>query len=478
MKIIGIIAEYNPFHNGHAYQIMEAKKRCNASACVVIMSGDYVQRGEPAIIDKFTRCQMALSHGADLVLELPTAFATSSAEGFAQGAISILDSLGCIDELVFGAETDNLSLLTVIAKVLAKEPAGFKDIVQTECKKGLPYPKACNNALTAFLEKGIAGTLDHDIFEQTDLEQFISFKDTIADHVSAIMDKPNNILAIQYLKALFLRSSRIKPFLLKRIGNNYHDKSLSSSIEFASATGIRNELYRNMDNGVNTNMANESNTDSANKETSYPTLINSAVSKVSAIFLSDAYKQHKLLTPDSLSILLHGKLILEQQNGFEQYLDVTPEFSDKIIKNLNEFVSFSQFCELLKSKDLTYTRISRSLLHICLNITEDFYESVKEQGYAFYVRPLGFTAIGRDVFKEISKNSSIPIISKLADAKKILTEFYADTSTQGNASISFLELALKLLTLDIQSSQLYDALITASSHKKSTSEYAKKLVIL
>ncbi len=447
MKIIGIIAEYNPFHNGHAYQIAEAKKRRNADACVVIMSGNYVQRGEPAISDKFARCQMALCHGADLVMELPVLFATSSAEGFAQGAVSILDSLGCIDELVFGAETDDLSLLTVIAKVLAEEPAGFKDIVQTECKKGLPYPKACSNALTAFLEKGVADTVD---------------QDTIADHISAIMDKPNNILAIQYLKALYLRSSKIKPYLLKRIGNNYHDKTLSATIEFASATGIRNELYRYMDN----------------EATSYPTLIDSVVPKASADLLSDAIKQHKLLTADSLSIFLHGKLILEQKSGFEQYLDVTPEFSDKIIKNLNEFVGFSQFCELLKSKDLTYTRISRSLLHICLNITEDFYESVKGQGYAFYVRPLGFTAIGRNVLKEISKNSSIPIISKLADAEKILTEFYDDTSIHGNASTRLLELARKLLTLDIQSSQLYDAMVTASSHEKTTSEYAKRLVIL
>ena len=176
MKIVGIIAEYNPFHKGHEFHIEKAKKITGADAAIIIMSGDYVQRGIPSIMPKHLRTQMALACGADVVLELPVCYATGSAEYFATGAVSLLEALGCVDYLCFGSECGEIKILQQIADVLCKEPAHYKVLLQKHFKNGNTFPAARK---LAFIEY---------------LNQHKSLS-CIPEQISAILDSPNNILA-------------------------------------------------------------------------------------------------------------------------------------------------------------------------------------------------------------------------------------------------------------------------------------------
>ena len=213
MKTIGIIAEYNPFHNGHAYQIAELKRKTNADFVVIAMSGDFVQRGAPAIIDKYCRAEMALLCGADLVIELPAVWAVSSAEDFAMAGVTLFDKMGCIDGICFGAESDQLPQLKSIAGVLAEEPDIYRSALSSYLKKGLAFPAARAAALSDY------------------------FKSTGMNFLISILDTPNNILAVEYLKALKRRNSAMTPILIPRAGSGYHDTTINTPT--ASASAIR-----------------------------------------------------------------------------------------------------------------------------------------------------------------------------------------------------------------------------------------------
>ena len=216
MKIIGIIAEYNPFHNGHAYQIEKAREITNADYVIVIQSGDFTQRGYPAIVDKFTRAHMALSSGADMVLELPLVYATSSAELFAFGAVSILQGINIIDTLVFGSETKNLDTLKDLSLFLCREPKEYQITLKQGLSMGLSFPVARKKALE------------------------LTIPDVSLDKLKEL-DKPNNILALEYLKALYKLNSPIVPCNIQRQGADYHETSLN--VQNSSATALRNLIF-------------------------------------------------------------------------------------------------------------------------------------------------------------------------------------------------------------------------------------------
>ena len=214
MKITGIIAEYNPFHNGHFHQIEQVKKY-GADYVVIVMSGDFLQRGTPALLDKWTRTQMALSAGADLVIELPAVFATASAQYFARGGVSILDKLGCVDTISFGCESDNIRMIHEISSYLRKEPALYKEHLQSFLKEGNSFPKARELALTLCLGKEAA----------------------------AFASSPNNILALEYCISLLERDSKMNILPIKREGSGYHDANLEAAT-LPSATAIRELLQK------------------------------------------------------------------------------------------------------------------------------------------------------------------------------------------------------------------------------------------
>lgn len=417
MKIAGVIAEYNPFHNGHQYHLEQTRALSGADFIIAVISGDFMQRGVPALIHKYARTEMALQNGADLVLELPAVYATGSAEFFAMGAVSLLDRLGSVDFLCFGSECGSLKPLAKIASVLQDEPEEYRSALQIELKKGHSFPKARSLALQGFLS-GCPGSID--------------------------LTSPNNILGIEYIKALFKRSSRIAPLTLQRQGSGYHDSVLNDSMSFSSASAIRDSIHSRA--GL------------------------SAIQRhvPSSVFqqLQAAYGKSFPISSNDFSLMLQYRLLLESGNGeggygLSHYQDVTSALSGKIRKNLYNYENFEQFCSLLKSKEITHSRISRSLTHILLGITSAKMQEYMEKDYIFYARILGFRREAAPLLGILKANASIPLVSKLADAPSFLDE----------AGLSMLE-------DDIRCAHIYDSAACHKFQSPFINEYSRQLVIL
>lgn len=392
MKTVGIIAEYNPFHNGHAYHIRKARELTHADYCVVVMSGDFVQRGAPAVMDKYLRAECALRNGADLVLELPACYSISSAEHFARSSVALLDKLGVIDSLCFGSECGDIQVLTEFAKALLAEGPVFKKTLDQEIRLGHTYPQARNAALEASAPQ-------------------------LTSHIN-ILTSPNNILGIEYCKALLFWESAIVPYTIKRAGSSYHDNCLDTG--FCSALAIRESLRQ-----------------AGNAEE-----LARQIPSASLKLLQDTYLKSYPIFSDDFSLLLQHSLLAGEDTGFTAYSDIDSELSDRIVKLLPKYSDFRSFCDLLKSKNRTYVRISRSLLHILLDIRKESLQQYGKEGWIFYARMLGFRESAAPLLSAIKKNAGIPLLSKLADAEKQL----APTG-------------LSMLEKDIYASHIYQSIV-------------------
>lgn len=395
MKTVGLITEYNPFHNGHAYHIEKAKMLTGADRVIVVMSGDFVQRGAPAVMPKHLRTESALLSGASLIIELPVCFATGSAEYFAQGSISLLNQLGCIDSICFGSECGDLHLLKEIAQILADEPIEYQTALKQALKEGASFPAARQEALNIY-----------------------------SDKYSEILASPNNILGIEYLKALAKIHSKIEPFTIKRIGAGYHDMDIDG--QFSSATAIRSDIYQLAD--VN-----------SSSESLPLTHIQTQVPSSCHELMKKNYQTRYPVKADDFSLLLKAKLLSETAGSLSHYLDMSPELANRILRLRNDYLSFEQFCDLLKTKELTRSRISRSFIHVLLGITNDWLTAIKAP--APYARILGFRRDHADLLGILKRTSGIPLIT--SPARAVL----ADTAYQ-------------MLELDIYASDLYESVIT------------------
>lgn len=355
MNITGIIAEYNPFHNGHAYQLKKARELTGADYLIVVMSGDFVQRGTPAILEKHLRARAALENGADLVLELPVRYSTASAMDFASGAVKILDALNCVTHLCFGSESGTLAPLTAAAELLECEPPEYREALQSALREGLSYPLARQNAFESVLNSP---------------EQY-----------GTLLKAPNNILGIEYLRALLRLNSTIHPITIERTSDNYHQKHLED--RFASATAVRTALL----NGCPENTA----------EYVPPQMQN---------MLETAVRQNALLTEDDFSLVLRYQLQLSSPDDLAEYLDVPRSLANRIFRLRNEFTGFRQFADLLKTKELTRTRINRSLLHILLRL------KATPQPLS-HIRILGFRKEASPLLTCLKKNSDLLPVTRL-----------------------------------------------------------------
>ena len=339
MKVVGIIAEYNPFHRGHEYQIRYARESLGADYVIVAMSGDFVQRGAPALMPKHLRAEMALLGGADLVLELPVQVSTASAEGFAAGGVSLLDGLGIVDELCFGSECGDTEILMETARILVAEPPAYRDFLQKNLRAGMSFPLARSRALTSYVAKSAISDVSsgdgHFIF---------------SEQMDSILSSPNNILGIEYCKALLHQHSSIRPHALLRKGSGYHDADLSdvSGDFFPSASGIRELL-------------------SAEKGAmDFSRFIPAAAFPV----FSSALEKKCWLLETVLDLPLHYKLFLETEETLRQYPDLSDALIRRILKYRNQYESFSQFADLLKTRDITRSAICRGLVRIFLDLKE------------------------------------------------------------------------------------------------------------
>lgn len=421
MKVAAIIAEYNPFHNGHQYQIEETKRITGADYIIVVMSGNFVQRGAPALCNKYIRTQMALAGGADIVLELPALYATSSAEYFAQAGVTLLNKLGVIDFLSFGSEYGDIATIKECARQLIFPTPKQETLISTYTSMGLSYPAARQQMLLETIYP-----------DKTDKNYSV---------YTQLLSSPNNILGLEYCKALISSNSSIEPVTILRTGGYYHETDINKDIKhFASASAIRNALKEN-------------------SEEYFFHLPEDVLHIFRENNISQCY-----ITEDDFSSLLFYKLLAEENNGFAGYLDCTQDLSDKINKHLSDYQYFTQFCTLLKSKDLTYTRISRVLFHILLNQkTPDAYKIPLNKRNLFipYARLLGFRKEASLVLSAIKRNSSIPLIGNIADATNYLTD-------QG----------LSMLNQDIYTCNIYEIISSQKSNKKPINEYKQSPIIL
>lgn len=409
MKTVGIIAEYNPFHNGHLYQLKKAKEITGADFAVVVMSGDFTQRGTPAVFDKYTRCRLSLLAGADLCIELPVVYATASAELFAKGAVSLLSALG-VDALCFGSECGEIAPLREIASLLFAEPPAYKEALNKALKEGLSFPSARALAVRACAHAGNLSGAGASAFNNLPSAGSLSGVDAAA---SDVLGSPNNILGIEYLKALLAleknRQYAPVPYTIKREGDGYLSHTLSEE-SFCSAMALRKGI------------AEEN-----------PDLLRYVPESIRQEF-SDTCQTKSALCADDFSGMLFYKLLSEKDASYDSYLDVSSDLSDKIRKNLGTFTTFSAFCEnSLKSKDITLTRVYRSLLHILLSIKKEDLPAA-----APYARILGFREASFEVFGCLSKKN-IPLLSRLKDASSLLSPE-----------------ALSCLSKDIFAAQLYE----------------------
>ena len=402
MKIVGLIAEYNPFHNGHQYHIEKAKEITSADAVIVVMSGNFVQRGTPAIMPKHLRAEMALSTGASLVLELPVCYATGTAEQFAYGAVSILNSLGCVDAICFGSECGDITALNELAKILYNEPDEYKESLQKHLRNGLSFP----------------------LSRQKTIEEIYP-----SQGFSNILEQPNNILGIEYLKALYRLNSKIKPYTIQRVSSQYHDVELQE--QFSSATALRQVIEQHSPHDLVGQTPNDN----------------------ISLFQENYQKRYPIYTND-FSLLLKYRLLNETKSSLTQYADVSEELANRICNQLNNFVSYKQFCELLKTKEVTYSRISRALLHILLGIKKTDYTDIQ------YARVLGFRKEDSDVLTVIKNASAIPLLTKLTATKDL-----SDSTVH-------------MLNQDIYASNIYESVVADTFETPFINEYEHQIVII
>ena len=426
MKIVGLITEYNPFHNGHQYHIQKSLEITGADTAIVVMSGDYVQRGTPAIMPKHLRAEMALRCGAAAVFELPVCYATATAELFALGAVSFLEQLGIVDFLCFGSECNDLRALQKIAEILFEEPAGYTQLLKRHLKNGISFPAARQKALSSYM--GISDS-------------------------SFLLNDPNNILGIEYLKALRRVGSKIRPFTIKRMGADYHDQTLRSN--YSSASAIRSLL------AYSSSMLQTEPIGNTFENTPFSSILNELEDQVPKSCLTLLKDYHKVLYPvyqNDFSLLMKYKLLNKTPKSLMRYMDVSETLANRIQKNLNEFFNYRQFCELLKTKELTQTRINRALLHIMLGLKKKNVREYMENGGHFYARLLGFRKDHQKLLSAISKQSTLPLLTRLSDIDSIP------------------EIGQKMLRDDILASNLYQSVITDQYKTAFRNEYKQPML--
>lgn len=432
MSVTAIIAEYNPLHKGHEYLISEAKRITGSDFALIVMSSDFVQRGAPAVMNKYIRATTALIGGGDVVIELPTYYSLSSAENFAKGAVAMIDSLNTVDTLCFGVECDDIELLYELAEVSIFDKEEYDELIFQYVSDGLSYAKAESMAIMKIVN-GYDENIDKISlsYSQAELEQILS--------------SPNNTLAISYIRALIELNSPIKAVAIKRITSGYNDETLGA----LSSSAVRKEII----------------------DGNYPPLKEQLSPDVYDYIKTYLNVTYPVTIDDFSSILMYKLMDIVYGSGnkvkasgilkLTEYLDISESLAARIINNLNSYQSFSQFVAVLKTKDTTYTRISRALMHIVLNIKKNNMNKYIANDYSLYARILGFREESSHVLTLLKNYSSIPIVSKLADAEEVIEN----------------ELTLKLLNENTFASELYTHVASSKFGVDFIPEYSRPMII-
>jgi predicted nucleotidyltransferase len=368
MKIVGLITEYNPFHLGHKLHLKESLNLSGATHSICIMSGSFVQRGEPAITDKWTRARMAVENGVDLVIELPFVYAVQSAEMFSFGAVRILDATNVVTHLAFGSEVGNVEPLSNISDLLVEEPVEYRRLLKKNLSEGYSYPVSRSRAISGFKSK-IEGD---------------------SDYYHNMLLKSNNILGIEYLKALKKLNSRIMPVTFRRVGHAYKDTSTHLGI--ASATAIRSELINKGLESVRHLVPSETFTLLSNYESLH----------------------HKFNTLNNYTQLIRYSLLSKSNTQLTKFLDMESGLENRLIEHALRACEAEALVKSVTTKRYTSTRIRRILIHILADLNRIAIENAMREKPE-YVRILASNSKGFEILNEIKKKSGLSIITKFSD---------------------------------------------------------------
>lgn len=380
MKTVGIITEYNPFHKGHKYHIEETKRATGAENVVAVMSGNYVQRGEPAIINKWARTEMALKNGCDLVLELPSVVATAGAETFAFGAVHALNSTGVVDYICFGSESGNIQDLKQIADILSNEPPRYKTLLKQHLDRGFSYPKAREVAISEYLAKGLDSS-----------------------KTESPLSSSNNILGIEYLKALNRLNSNIEPVTIKRQGAGYNDTTPEQNQVYPSATYIRQLIEQHYNGSKDYDkLSNEL------KPLMPPTSVEILLREISL---------GRIVTLNKFNDLLMGLLRMSTIETLAQLPDISEGLENRILKAASYSSNLNDFFEQCKTSRYPLSRIKRIVLSLLTGVTKKDVANFQQSGVP-YVKILGLNSKGAVLSKRISAASILPLVTKPGHLKK------------------------------------------------------------
>jgi predicted nucleotidyltransferase len=411
MKVLGIITEYNPFHNGHLYHLRESVKLTGADYVVCVMSGNFIQRGEPAIINKWARAKMALNAGINLVIEIPTVYAMSSAEHFAFGAVKILDSLNIVDCICFGSESGDVEKLSSLADIIIEEKPLYKAALKNELSKGVSYPKAREAAIMTSLSNSDANSKD-------------------------IIKCSNNILGIEYIKALKRLDSSIIPFAIKRIANEYNCREITG--EVSSATAIREILK----NGVNSQAS-------------------TLMPDYSFEILKEEFSEKRgpVTFKSFQDILL---MLIRKSSG--EYIKSLNDISEGLENRIKDIAGNTgdiyEFFDMLGTRRFTNTRLQRVVMSFITGLTKESFNEFNKYGGPQYARVLGFDKKGRHILKKIKKKATIPVIIKRAH--------FSDSCNN---------LLKKMLELELKATDVYVLGYENPLYRKAGQEYTQEIVI-
>jgi len=360
MRVVGIIAEYNPLHNGHIYHIEQARALSKADYCVVVLSGNFVQRGEAACTDKFTRAAWALRAGADLVLELPSVYAVAPAERFATGGVRTLGATGVVTDLAFGCEAPDLQLLYQIADIIASEPPALQEAIRKHLSMGKSYPRARFDALSEY---------------------------GVPKNMLTAIAQPNNILAVEYLRAIRQFAQGIEPLPIPRVGTGYHSEDIVG--EYASATAIRKAIVDGRSEILNT----------------MPSFVGGPL----------MYDDQFIIAQESLSDMMLYAIRRLSPQELANIPDVSEGFENVLARAVREVRTLQEFFDAVKTKRYTLARCKRIAVCALLGITNEQIKQLQTSREGTYLRVLGFQRKARPLISEIAKKKTAPLILRNSD---------------------------------------------------------------
>jgi len=430
VRVLGLIVEYNPFHNGHLYHLKKSVELINPDYTVAVMSGNFVQRGEPAIVDKFARTQMALSYGADVVFELPFVYCVQDAGGFACGSVGVLHRTGAVTDIVFGSESSDIGILNEISGILSSQPQEYTIILKKYLKEGLSFPNARKYAILDYLSS-----------QSYPIENI------------QLLEKSNDILGLEYLNYLKQYGSSIQAHCIARQGSSYNDETVTNHL--ASATAVRNII----------------------KEENIEFLKELIPEKSFEIILNEFKKGKGPVFFDSMREIILSKIRLMNKNDLLKIYGIKEGLEDRFYNYSRRSMDLECLLKNLKTKRFTYSRLKRALVHILFNLSEKEIKTYNSQGPQ-YLRVLGFNTKGKELLAHIKKKSRYPLIPTASQYYQIYKYLLKNQNDPDKKYDSDPIIYMDQINRDFDASNIYSLLYPEKEHAMFEPDKKNQIIIM